>query len=255
MKLGTIIGLFCACHIAMAEPVLEEAVEQSYQIEPRSTLSIRNSDGSIRVYGSDSTELKVQAIKRAYSAERLSKIAVTTSVQPGQISIETQYPPAPKLSLSDRSGTVDYIILLPWTCDISRLDLANGEVLIEGMRGGHVHASLGNGRLFAHNCFTDLEVSVGNGAIDLGYDWWESHKFAVNAQIANGNARAFIPGDAAFHLLVSSVNGGVASDFTDKEHRKRGGVRKIDMVVGGDSAAEIKLSAVNGSIKINESNP
>ena len=159
--------------ICRADPVLEETIEKSYSIEPTAKLSIRNSDGSIRIYGDDTKEMKVQAIKRAYNAERLSRISVNVSVKPGEVSIDTQHPPKPKRAWSDRSGTVDYVIVLPWTCAISQIDLTNGELVVEGMRGSEAHANLGNGRLYGRNCFTDLHVSVANGGLDVGYDWWE----------------------------------------------------------------------------------
>jgi hypothetical protein len=240
--------------ISRADPVLEETIEKSYPMEPTAKLSIRNDDGSIRIYGADIKEMKLQAIKKAYSTERLNQITVDVSLKPGEISIATQYPPKPKWGLWDRSGAVDYVIVLPWTCDISRCDLVNGELQVEGMRGKEARASLANGRLFGHNCFTDLHVSVTNGGLDVGYDWWEEHKFSLDAEIVNGNARAFIPADAIFHLLASSLDGHVFSDFTDKEHRQSGGVAKIDMLVGGAGETEIKVRAVNGSIKITETN-
>ncbi|MEP6602538.1 MAG: hypothetical protein ABJB69_01160 [Spartobacteria bacterium] len=249
------IASLLLANLAKAGPVLEETLEKNFPVEPQATLSIQNTDGSIRIYGSDSKEVKVQAIKRSYRAERLKEIAINISAEPGKISIETQYPPKTKWGLSDRSGTVDYIILLPWSCEVTRADLANGELLVEGMRGGKVRASLGSGRLFSHNCFSDLDINVGNGAMDIGYDWWEERKFSVSAQITNGNTRAFFPGDAAFHLIAESVNGNVASDFTEKENRQSGGVSKIDMLIGKAKQIDVKLQAVNGSIKITEAGP
>jgi DUF4097 and DUF4098 domain-containing protein YvlB len=135
------------------------------------------------------------------------------------------------------------------------LELANGEVVVEGMRGDNVHASLVNGRLYGRNCFTDLHLTVTNGAIDVAYDWWEEHRFSLNAEITNGNARAFIPGDASFHLLASSVNGHVASEFVEKQDRQRTGVRRIDLMVGGSSETEVKINAINGGVRITEVNP
>ena len=240
--------------LAKADPILEETIEKNYPIEPTAKFSIRNDDGSIRIYGADIKEIKLQGIKRAYSTERLSQISANVSVKPGEVSIETQYPAKPKWGLSDRSGTVDYVIVLPWTCDISQIELGNGELVVDGMRGGEVHANLGNGRLFGHNCFTNLHLSVANGGLDIGYDWWEPHQFSLDAQIMNGNARALIPSDAAFHLVAASENGHVFSDFTEKENRQPGGVAKIDMLIGEASKTEIKLHAINGSIKIAEVN-
>lgn len=250
-----LIALCIPCSLAGTDRALEDVFEHNYPVAPNATFSIRNVDGSIRIYGADTAEIKVQAIKKAYSAERLNKIAVDVSAQPGAVSIDTHSPPKPKWGLFDRSGTVDYVIILPWFCKIAQLELANGEVVVEGMRGDNVNASLVNGRLYGHNCFTDLHLAVTNGAIDVVYDWWEEHRFSVDAEITNGNARAFIPGDASFHLLASSVNGHVASEFVEKQDRQRTGVRRIDLMVGGSSETEVKINAINGGIRITEVNP
>src|ERR1700730_6004661 len=174
-RISIALGLTLALSFSAAgfeEGVVEDVVEKTYPIDPGAALSIRNVDGSIRIYGADITELRIQAIKKAYSAERLSKIATNISVQPGAASIDTVFPPRAKWGFSDRSGTVDYIMVIPQFCSISRLELTNGEVLIEGMRGNNVHASLANGRMFGHNCFGDVHLAVGNGGLDVGYHWW-----------------------------------------------------------------------------------
>jgi DUF4097 and DUF4098 domain-containing protein YvlB len=237
------------------DQTLEQIVEQTYQVEPTASISIRNTDGSIRVYGAATREIKLQAIKKAYKRERLDKISVNVSARPEAVMIDTNYPPKPTWSFFDRSGTVDYAIVVPDSCSISRVELVNGELLVEGMRGNDVHASLVNGRMLEHNCFGDLHFVVTNGGLDLAYDWWEYRKFSVDAKIINGNARAFVPGDASFHLVAVSANGHIASDFNAQENRRGELVQKIDMIVGSDSGADLKIHAVNGSIKIAEMNP
>jgi hypothetical protein len=246
--------LLSACGSA-ADRTVEQTFEQSYQVEPNAAINIRNTDGSIRIYGANTSEIKVQAIKKAYDRERLDKIAINVAAQPSSIVIETKYPPKPKLGLSDRSGTVDYVLIVPQTCTMPRVELVTGEVLIEGMRGKKIQASLVNGRLLANNCFADLHLFVANGALDVAYDWWEKRKFSVDAKIVNGNARAILPGDAAFHLVVTSDNGNVTSEFTDKENRHREAGRKIDSMIGAPSEAELKLHATSGSVRIAQVNP
>ena len=54
--------------------------------------------------------------------------------------------------------------------------------------------------MFGHNCFTDLFLSIGTGGVDVAYDWWESHKIALDTSIADGTARLFIPGEAQFRM-------------------------------------------------------
>ena len=122
---------------------LEEMIDRSYKVEPNATLSITNLDGSIRVYGAggDIREVRVEAIKRAYSANRLKAISVQVSATPNSIIIETNYPNDSGAAFSDRSGTVDYVIVVPQTIRISKLELTNGEVLVEELRSeeAHVH--------------------------------------------------------------------------------------------------------------------
>jgi hypothetical protein len=253
--------IFVACSLSLigcgpaSDRVLEETVEQSYKIEPTTSISIKNVDGSIEVYGSPAREMTLQAIKRAYSARRLKQIAVDVSVQPGTVAIETTFPREPRWGLLDRSGTVDYTIVVPDTASIPRLELANGEVSVEEMRGQSVHARLGTGRLFAHNCFSNVDVTVGRGTLTLAYEWWEPGKFSVQTKVADGNAWAFLPGDAAFHLIAETVHGKIASDFTAVKERRAEPTTKIDMPVNGGGEAQIRLRATEGNIKVVEENP
>ena len=233
----------------------EETIQQSYKIEPGTSISIKSVDGSIHVYGSPASEITVQATKRAYTPKRLKQIAVNVSVQPDAVAIETNFPKEPRWGFFDRSGTVDYTIVLPDTASISRLELANGEVSVEGMRGQSVHAHLGEGRMFDHNCFSNVDVTVGRGTLTLAYEWWEPGKFSVQANIANGNAIAFFPSDAVFHLIAETVHGRIASDFAPEGERRAEPTAKIDMSVNGGGEVGIKMNATEGNIKIVEQNP
>ncbi len=234
---------------------LEETVEQFHKIDPTASISIKNGDGSIRIYGADTNEMRLQAIKRAYSAKRLKQIAINVSVQPSSVSIETNFPPKQTWGLFDRSGTVDYTIVVPRTANISRLELANGEASVEEMRGRSVNARLGSGRLFDHNCFSNADFAVSRGTLTLAYEWWEPGKFSVQANIADGNVCASLPGDAALHLIAETVHGKIATDITDQDERRAEPITKIDILVHGGGTAGIKMHATEGNIEIVEQNP
>jgi hypothetical protein len=234
---------------------LEETIEQFYKIDPTASVSIKNGDGSIRIYGADTNEMRLQAIKRAYSGKRLKQMAINVSVQPSSVSIETNFPPKQTWGLFDRSGTVDYTIVVPRTANISRLELANGEALVEEMRGRSVNAHLGSGRLFDHNCFSNVDFAVSHGTLSLVYDWWEPGQFSVQTNIADGNVWASLPGDAALHLIAETVHGKIATDIAEQGERRAEPITKIDMLVHGGGTAGIKMHATEGNIKIVEQNP
>src|SRR5437867_11759773 len=111
--------------------------------------------------------MRVRAIKRAYRRSRLTQITIDVSTKPGSVSIATKFPPKPKWGLFDRSGTVDYTIVVPADVDISELHLAAGEIFLDGMRGRTTRARLGEGRMYARNCFTNLDLAIRRGNLIL----------------------------------------------------------------------------------------
>ena len=240
-----------------SDRVLEETFERFYTIQPNTDLSIQNRDGAVMVYGANTNEVQVHATKKAYSRMRLKEIAIDVSVQPTGVSIDTKFPPKPRWALFDRSGTVDYTIVLPATANVSQLRLVAGEVLVDGMRGPSVHASLGDGRMLAHNCFTKIELALQRGNLTLSYDWWEHGTFSVHANIAQGNAWAFLPSESAFHLVAETAHGRIGNDFDNLavERTASAAAAKIDMLVNGGGQAAIKMRAADGDIKIVEANP
>jgi hypothetical protein len=239
-----------------SDRVLEETFERLYTIQPNTDISIQSGDGAVLVYGSNTNEMRVHATKKAYSRTRLKEIAVDVSVQPTSVSIKVKLPPKPTWALFDRSGTVDCTIVVPATTNISQLRLDAGEVFVDGMRGRSLRAWLGDGRMSAHNCFADVDLALQRGNLTISYDWWEHGTFSVQANVARGNAWAFLPSDAAFRLIAETLHGKLASDFDDTAAQMApAGAEKIDTLVHGRGKAAIKVRTANGEIKIVEANP
>ncbi|HET9801231.1 MAG TPA: hypothetical protein VFP82_06050 [Chthoniobacterales bacterium] len=245
-----------ACRQA-TDATLEEMIDNRYPVEPTTTLNISNRDGSIRVYGAggDVREVRVEAVKKAYSSERLKAISMQISAKPDSITINTVYPDDSKSGFADRSGTVDYVIVVPQRMRISELKLENGEVLLEEMRSDEAHAFLGNGRLFVHNCFGNLDLHLKTGNLAIVYEWWEDEDFSIRSTIEDGNAFAYIPSDASFHLIASTATGQIGNDFETKENRHAEPVQKVDMMVGDGGKTTFQFENQDGNIKINEHNP
>jgi hypothetical protein len=237
---------------AFAVEPLEEIVDQKFEVDADMTLSVQNIDGSIRVYATDQPVVKVQAIKKAYNAERLRGIIVDTKATPKSVAITTSFPPR-KNALSDRSGTVDYIIVVPQTARITQLDLTNGEILVQGLRnGGSAKARLVNGWMIGHNCFGDLDLAVETGRLDIAYDWWENREFAVKALATRGGLRAMFPADASLNLSATATEGRIANGFDEKKTTSADIVHSVAEVIGPDPRAVISLEALRDNIRIDK---
>ena len=235
---------------AFAVEPLEEILEQKYEVTADATLSVQNIDGSIRVYAADQSRISIQAIKKAYNAERLRGIVVDVKATQSSVAITTNFPPR-KNALSDRSGTVDYIIVVPQTARITDLNLTNGELLVEGLRnGGSARAHLINGWVAGHNCFGNLDLAVETGRLDVAYDWWENREFAIKASSTRGNVRAIFPNDASLNLSATALEGRVANGFASTRASPADVVHSIAEVIGAEAQAVVSLEARRGNIRI-----
>jgi hypothetical protein len=238
-----------------SDAVLAESFEQAYSVPPNADVNISNSDGAVLVYGSNANEVRINATKKAYTWSKVKQISVDVSVQPNSISIDIKVPPKPRWAFFDRSGTVDCTIVVPATVNISKLRLDAGEILLDGMRGASVHAALGDGRMMVRNCFSDLDLDLERGNLTVSYTWWQHESFSIDANIKQGNAWAFLPSEAAFHLIAETAHGIVANDFDNKPVLAGPGRQNIDALVHDGGQATIKMRAEWGDVKIVETNP
>jgi hypothetical protein len=240
-----------------SDPVLEETLERLYTIQSTADISIQNRDGAVLVYGSNTDEIQIHATKKAYSRTRLKEIAIDVSVQPTSVSINTKLPATPRWALFDRSGTVEYTLVVPATANVSQLRQDAGEVLVNGMHGRSVHAWLGDGRMFAENCFTDVDLALQRGNLAISYNWWDPGTFSVQANITRGNAWVFLPSDAAFHLVAETAHGKIGNDFDNPAVSRAtfAGAAKIDTLVHGKGKTLIKVRTEHGDIKVMAANP
>ena len=248
----SVFGGLIFVNAVTAGEVLEDVVERSFPLDPSGTFSLRAIDGTVEIFGSDSREVQIVATKKAFSLERLNAIVIRVDARPDAVNIETMSPPTARHHFSDRSGTVEYTINVPQTARIARVEMPNGELVIDGMRGASIAASLGRGQLVIHNCFCDQTIHVMRGALNVFFDWMDERPFAIEAEIDDGNMRARLPTDATFQLHAVSREGHVSSDFSPMETRKGGDASEINEVIGDIPVAKLNFRARDGNIRISE---
>ena len=154
------------------------------------------------------------------------------------------------MSLSDRSGTVEYIVTVPHTIRIAKLDLVNGEILVEGLRGRSATAHLVNGWLAAHNCFGDLDFTIVNGRLEVAYDWWEHTKFSVKLQSSYGNISAFIPNDTSVRITARTGTGRIANTFEAQDEIPSERVHSLDFATEPEPGTAFEINSTSGNIRI-----
>ncbi len=237
-----ITGILLATHLLGAEPD-EESVEQKYSVNADATLSIQNNDGAVRVYGGNVSEVTIQALKRAYGEDRLKQIAVELKGSPDKVDVQTRMS-------GDFSGTVDYTIIVPNTIRIIRLDLKNGEVLIEGLRGGRVTSHVGDGWLVARNSFGDMDLNLRNGRLEVVYDFWETLPFQAKLTSPEGDIRTYFPPEAFINIVARTASGRILNWLGKEENDPRKPVRALEFAIGATPSTKFEMTSTTGDIRI-----
>ena len=233
-----------------ADKTLERVVEETHHFGPNGSLHVTNVDGSIRFFGWANPEVQIKATMKAYSIERLRGIRMQVSSHTDSLSIETTFPPSEKWSLRDRSGVVDYVIVMPDRLDKIEAKLINGEISIDGLRAGSAHAVVENGRLSAKNCFANIDYEARNGAIDFYYDWWETGAYLATARIPNGGIGLYLPRDASFHLEAQTQGGSILCNLIDANEHPHDHRKKLTHSFGSAGGPTFQFKAVNGNVRI-----
>src|ERR1041384_2287440 len=133
-----------------SRPEVTEEFHQTYPLSATGRVALSNINGSGRISAWDRNEVKVAAVKRAYTQERLREAEIQVSASAGAIEIETEYPDYRWRDgeRHENPASVKYTPTVPRNARVEEVSLVNGGLDIQGL-SGPVHASSVNGKVVA----------------------------------------------------------------------------------------------------------
>jgi DUF4097 and DUF4098 domain-containing protein YvlB len=234
-----------------SRPEVTEEFHQTYQLSAAGRVSLSNINGSVRISAWDRNEVKLDAVKRAGTQERLREAQIKVDSDPSSIAIETEYP---DYRWSDRDGerhenpaSVEYTLTVPRSARIEEVSLINGDLDINGL-AGPVHASSINGKLAARGLTGTANLSVINGRLEATLDRL-NESGTVSLSAVNGPLVVTLPSDSNATLHANTVHGPISNDFNLPVRVGEYVGRDLEGRLGAGSA-RVRLSNVNGSIQI-----
>ncbi|HVF28390.1 MAG TPA: DUF4097 family beta strand repeat-containing protein, partial [Pyrinomonadaceae bacterium] len=238
---------------AQSREELRDEFHQTYPLAANGRVSLQNINGAVRVGVWERNEVRVDAVKRAYTRERLDEAQIKVEATNDSVSIKTEYPNSSTTWTNDESGrrrnpaSVEYTLTVPRGVRLDKIDLINGALDIEGV-SGDVNASSINGKLTARGLSGETKLSVINGRLEATFDRVDDAK-PISLTSVNGPVVLTIPSDSNVELRASTVHGGITNDFGLPVRRGEYVGNDLAGVVGR-GGTRIKLSNVNGSITI-----
>jgi DUF4097 and DUF4098 domain-containing protein YvlB len=234
-------------------PELTEEFHQTYQIASGGRVSLENINGAVKIQVWERAEVKVDAVKRAYTAERLREAQIKVDASSSRVRIETEYPDS-TLRWTDRDGerhenpaSVEYTLTVPRTINIDEVSLVNGNLNIAGVAGS-VKASSVNGRVTATGLSGPVNLSVVNGRLEATLDRL-TEAGDVSLSAVNGPLVVTLPSDANAVVRASTVHGGISNDFNLPVRVGEYVGRNLEGRIGS-GGTDVRLSNVNGPVQI-----
>jgi len=244
-----------AAMLVIALPVqadVTEAAEFDFELNAGGTLSVENINGDITITAGPGRAVHVIATKKAGSQSYLDGMDIQINADEDRVSIRTQHPKSSNrwFGHGDKSGSVTYEIIAPADVNLDSIDTVNGEIEIAGI-SGDVSADTTNGDIHLTGLTGNLEADTVNGSIDATFDKLGGSQRVI-AETVNGRVQLRLPADTSARIDVGTVNGGIDADDFGLEVDKGFLGRDLDGEIGGGDA-RIKVSTVNGSVKIRKS--
>lgn len=236
------LALVLAASVPAAAAQFHDEFHKTYPVDQNVTVSLSNVNGSVEITAWDRNEVQLDAVKTADSQQKLQEAEIRVNATQNHVAIETHYPE----HTNNNPASVEYQLHVPRSARLQKIDLVNGRLDIDGVKGSVEGASV-NGNVTGHGLTGDVELSTVNGSVSSELiDMRNAHRVKLSS--VNGHVELAMPKDANAHLTASTVSGSISSDFQLPIHKGWVG-SNLDTTLGS-GAAQVELSDVNGSIKI-----
>jgi DUF4097 and DUF4098 domain-containing protein YvlB len=242
---ATTLGMILAAVVALGLSAFATDTEEfhkSYPLNADGIFALSNVNGEVKVRGWDQNTVQVDAVKSSDGREYLQELRIVVSASPSSIIVDTKYPE----HMNNRNARVDYTVSIPKGARIRKLDLVNGTLTIEGVRGD-ITASNVNGRLEVTGSAADLHLNTVNGPIKA-----EVSQLGRNSKLScvNGGLNLTLPSDVNADVKGSTVSGNISNEFgMEVDHSRYGPGASLNGQLG-DGSNRLELSTVNGGIQV-----
>ena len=233
---------------------LTEEFHQTYPLTAQGRIEVENLNGPVHISSWDRNEVKVDAIKRAWTKERLDEAKIEVDARAGSVVIHTEYPHGDHDFWNDgrhnNPASVEYTLTVPRNANLDEIKLVNGALDVRDV-AGEVRASCVNGRIEAQNLQGRVHLNSVNGELIASIDKLPSSTLELAS--VNGGMRLTLPSDARADIEASTVSGGISNDFGMPVTRHQFVGHSLHGQLG-NGGTHVKLSNVNGRIEIRHAN-
>jgi len=230
---------------------------QSFPFNADGRFSLDHVKGRVEIHGGNDNTVVINAAIHGKTSESIEAVKINVDSGPDRAIVHTDQPssvtgfPWSWLWFKNdkrNDASVDYTIQVPQRSRLADISSINGHIVIDGV-SGDIAASTVNGDTQIKDAAGNLKLSTVNGRITADMISLGRGQ-SVSLDAVNGRIELALPEDAAASLSVSTVNGSITSEFPSLTVEKEFPVGNNLKGSLGNGGATVKVTAVNGAIKI-----
>lgn len=227
------------------------SIDETRPLGATGEVVVENVNGSVVVETWDKPEVHLEAVKSARSESDLKALEVKIDATEQRFTVKTVYldKDGSWLKKFTNTGEVRYKLTVPHTATLRKIETVSGSITLANI-GGSVTAKTVNGDIDAHGLRDEAAFTNVNGSITATFDVILPRQ-DISAETVNGSIEIRIPDQAGARISASTVNGSITNDFGLPVSSEKWAGHELEGTIG-DGAARIRLSTVNGGIKIRQ---
>jgi DUF4097 and DUF4098 domain-containing protein YvlB len=237
------LGALMAFALAIfASAQVTEDFHRTVPLTSNGRVSVENVNGNVTITGWERNEVQINAVKRANSQEKLNQARIEVENTSDSVHIRTRY----SEGNNNNPASVTYELHVPRTARLDNISLVNGSLDVSQV-SGDIKTSLVNGKTNVHDLAGHAHLSAVNGAINAYYRSLDNVN-EIQLKSVNGAINLGLPSSPNADVSVSTVNGGITTDFPLQVQGKFVG-RRVEGKLG-NGGTRIEISNVNGSVHL-----
>lgn len=244
-----LLGGAAAARAQGDEGQLTKEFSATYPLAPDGRVRLKNINGRARVTAWERAEVRVEAVKRAHTQQRLDEANIDVQATADSVQIKTVYPTGDlrfERGSRDNPASVEYVLTVPRGARLESIELVNGPLEVDGL-AGEIKAALVNGELKARNLTGDARLTTVNGRLEAEFDRLGAGTVVLTS--VNGEVVVRLPADADVTVRANTVHGGIQNDLGLPVRRGRYVGQSLAGQLGAGTG-RVKLDNVNGAIQI-----
>lgn len=238
-------ALMVATLAASAAAEVTEEFHRTVSLSASGRVSLDNINGGVTITGWDRNEVQIDAVKKAKDQQKLDEAKIEVESTSDSVHVRTKYP---ENHTNNNPASVTYDLHVPRNARLDGINLVNGSLTISQF-SGDLKANLVNGSSTIHDLTGRTDLSSVNGSVKAYYTSLANVK-EIHLKSVNGSVSLGLPPSPNADVSVSTVNGGISTDFPLTVQGKFIG-HHIDGKLG-NGGTRIEISNVNGSVHIGQ---